>query len=669
MEAEDTSLIEENEILQSRVGDLEATVAVYKEQLRIAQEKDPKKRKYSSLSEAPSDLSSDKHGVYYGRSLYLGGPAAPDFLQRLMSLVPNEQSDMLFAFSGGSNNVDVPPEASIFTIPDFLPANYGKSEMLTMLRAMGRPLADERIQSFFDIVDVLFHYVPTPWIWQRYDRCFDLNEDPPAQEIALIFMVLALGDRASTNTESSILIGASMQLVRMSNCVRNPSLDAIHTFCYLAIYLQYEGRLSEYWPLLGLVIRLAQSMGLHRDPSYILNLPVEEAEIRRRLFWTISAQETALSVMFGRPNGIGFNDVAMPKDISDAELCGVDPDEDQSEPYVNEISYNRYTWQIGVITREIIEHGFQSEGDQISRIKDMETRIRTWHSNLPHVFKLDTSASIPSANSTNKDQYVQSLLLHIIVHHNILVLFRQPLSKSGSAFARKPCFEAAFAVIEGWKILQDNFPKMASVAWMQWFRAFHAGLICHEAVRWDNGLSEFHGRALASWKSCLQVFARIKTQNRSILGCWRALDRLDKVLQSQSHQRMRIKRRYSSKKPLRDSSQQLFIRRPSEGSDSAPPLPPIQEPAGLERTSPRSFLGSASSDPRATDPANEISIADDSPLSNNIPNFIDYMPTGQPGEMAPFDPNLGLWDMGLFDMNTQNWPSWLTNEQSPNFGM
>jgi hypothetical protein len=74
-----------------------------------------------------------------------------------------------------------------------------------------------------------------------------------------------------------------MQLLRISNFFASPSMDSIHTFCYIAVYLQHEGKLGEYWQLLGLVIRLAQSMALHRDPSLILNLSSEEGELRRRL--------------------------------------------------------------------------------------------------------------------------------------------------------------------------------------------------------------------------------------------------------------------------------------------------------------------------------------------------------------------------------------------------
>lgn len=91
---------------------------------------------------------------------------------------------------------------------------------------------------------------------QRYDKCWEKErERPHPQEAALVFAILALGDLVSDNANSWFLLSASMQLLRVSNFFASPSMDCIHTFCYIAVYLQHEGKLGEYWPLLGLVIR------------------------------------------------------------------------------------------------------------------------------------------------------------------------------------------------------------------------------------------------------------------------------------------------------------------------------------------------------------------------------------------------------------------------------
>lgn len=663
LEADHGDLASENRILRSRIADLEAAVAGFRAQLRDTRTNSSRKR--TRTESDASATRTDREGVYYGRSFYLGGPAAPDLLRRMMSLVPDEQTDMLYAFSGGSNIAHSPASTSVYMFPTLFPASHGVKEMLPILKEMGKMQSDALLDAFYEIVDPLYHYVPTPWLMQRYERCWDEDTLPLAQEAALVFAVLALGDMVSNTSSSWFLIAASMQLLRISNFFTTPSMDSIHTFCFIAVYLQHEGKLSEYWPMLGMVIRLAQSMALHRDPSTISNLPPEEAEIRRRLFHTVAAQETALSVMFGRPNGIGYTDCKLPDDISDDELLGHPSDDRLST--ANEISYNRYTWQLGDITRDMIEGAFNpTETDDMPRINSIESRIWLWYDTLPSPFKFDISAKQPEDfdTSASKKQYVQSLLLYIIVNHNILVLFRKPLLTCNSPASRKPCFEAAFAVAEGWKILQDNFPKMARVTWMHWFRAFHAALICMVAIQADGPRSEFRGRAINSWSSCLRIFAGLKDQNGSILSCWRALNRLDAVVKREMGNNRRAMR-YSSQKQLRDSSMELLF------SPTRCELNPVSPTA-------RDSFGLVSEAGRVVLPSNQDDNITPSAQASCLPNLMDGTAIPELGPLVDTTPSdhqsmdfsetfAALPQFNIFDMDIQNWPSWLTAENSPDF--
>src|SRR4051812_29475879 len=55
----------------------------------------------------------------------------------------------------------------------------------------------------------------------------------------------------------------------------------------------------EVWILLGMVIRIAQSVGLHRDPSNFSVSPFE-SEMRRRLWWHI----VSLDLRTGEDTGL-----------------------------------------------------------------------------------------------------------------------------------------------------------------------------------------------------------------------------------------------------------------------------------------------------------------------------------------------------------------------------
>jgi len=275
---------------------------------------------------------------------------------------------------------------------------------------------------------------------------------------------------------------------------------------------------------------------------------------------------------------------------------------------------------------------------------------------------------------------VQSLLLHVIFHHNILVLFRKSLLNDTSSEDGRPCFEAAFEVIAAWKVLHDDFPKMAKVAWMHVFRAFHASLICLMVFRADKWRAEYQTRAMHAWLCSRRIFERLKDENEGLLTCWRALKRLDAVLKVssglQNPQQNRKGRAFS------DSSQRLLIRpapdrRPKSNSPSADPWPAATID-NCPRPSPQNgnnlfWPTNRSIDANVFDPHICASIPDPqgiSPSTAQILNPSGVMPYVGDGLDFSADPELldtifGQQDSNLFNMDFQNWPTWLTDDNGP----
>ena len=171
------------------------------------------------------------------------------------------------------------------------------------------------------------------------------------------------------------------------------------------------------------------------------------------------------------------------------------------------------------------------EGAEDTRYTDLfraeagRKRILDWYETLPKSLKYTVSATDLQelAGHDGRARFVQSLVLYMIVNHNILILFRKPLLATSSREAAEPCFRAAIAVSESWKVLQDSFPKMAGMTFMHWFRAFHASLLCLIAVRATNTEPHIRGQAVNSWNSCKRIFLRLKQQNESMRCCSRKL--------------------------------------------------------------------------------------------------------------------------------------------------
>ena len=687
LHADDSSLLVQNEILKSRISDLEGTAAEYKEQLRDAKEVRGSRKRQRTWSEANSTAENDKDKLYHGQSSNLGRAAMPDFLRHMMSLASSDDRNVVSAFPGASTVLQHENLPGRYLFATDFPASYGVKEMLSILNTLGRETADQSFDVYLAQEDPIHHCMPISCLRKRYNRCWSAEKLPQAHEAALVFAILALGDVASHDLHSRLLVSASLHLLWISNFLARPTTDAICAMCYFAAYLNYEGRLGELWLVLGMNVRMAQSMGLHRDPSIVSDLPLAEAEIRRRLFWTIAATETAFSTVFGRPDGLGIFDCSLPKNISDREL--LDGQEASSSAF-NEVTFNRYLWELAHVSRNML-HNMPERSTPITtpKLKSLELRLLAWFHALPAPFRFDTNETTPEmlGPAESRNQYVQSLVIYIIVQHGILVLYRKLALSHKDVASKQPCFEAAFAVLQSWKILQNDFPRMVRVVWIHWFRAFHAALICFAIIRTDGPYSKYRARALSCWESTLEIFVRIKDHNESIMGCYRALDRLDSVLKKEME---------TNSRPKRPSHQEQLHDRPSMPAPSSTELDPftptvqvfsLESSNTLENTVPdrrgtpermrsagpdvasSEAPGNPTAIPAALDHGESSATRDSSneviyhdSLTPNAGLAIVHTTAGHSSEFwfATFSHN----HPDLFDIDTRNWPEWLVDPQN-----
>lgn len=80
------------------------------------------------------------------------------------------------------------------------------------------------------------------------------------------------------------------------------------------------------WIASGIAIRIAQSLGLHRDGT-LMKLPVLATEVRRRLFWELRTLDVACAEECGYlPTYIYGADTRLPMNIDDVDITSADVD-------------------------------------------------------------------------------------------------------------------------------------------------------------------------------------------------------------------------------------------------------------------------------------------------------------------------------------------------------
>lgn len=164
------------------------------------------------------------------------------------------------------------------------------------------------------------------------------NRKLDAHRIAALFAVLALGllfdDDSSTivhhlrQDKAICLFNAASSLLTLpeNHFLPSPSIAAVETLhnqvsckCFISsstiasstrdetvcFCVGLEQASKSGWTLLGLALRVAQAIGLQRDPIR-LGLVGEAAEHRRRVWWEVSTYEMLQSLNFGRPNSLPY---------------------------------------------------------------------------------------------------------------------------------------------------------------------------------------------------------------------------------------------------------------------------------------------------------------------------------------------------------------------------
>ncbi|KAI0436890.1 fungal-specific transcription factor domain-containing protein [Xylaria telfairii] len=101
------------------------------------------------------------------------------------------------------------------------------------------------------------------------------------------------------------------------------SIDGIQVHCLLILarqVLSVGGDLS--WVAMGMLLRTAMQLGLHRDPKHFPQISIFEAEMRRRIWATVLELNAQASLDSGTPPGISYDDFDTdpPANLNDEDM-------------------------------------------------------------------------------------------------------------------------------------------------------------------------------------------------------------------------------------------------------------------------------------------------------------------------------------------------------------
>jgi hypothetical protein len=196
---------------------------------------------------------------------------------------------------------------------------------------------------------------------------------------------------------------AGKHMLEITDC---RDLTALHTVCFMIMFLQCTAKLNTCYSYLGVALRACCRLGLHRNIKADFN-PIEREE-RKRTFWVIRRLDTYVSAMLGLPNMLSDDDIdqELPAEIDDEFVTAEGVHSMPTGRFSLNTASNAHTklcWILQKVVKHIYpiknfklpEQNHPGDGYSVShsRIRQIEQDLQTWKDALPMELRPTDEAS------------------------------------------------------------------------------------------------------------------------------------------------------------------------------------------------------------------------------------------------------------------------------------
>ncbi|KAL5323072.1 hypothetical protein ACEPPN_007600 [Leptodophora sp. 'Broadleaf-Isolate-01'] len=187
------------------------------------------------------------------------------------------------------------------------------------------------------------------------------------------------------------------------------------------------------WRTIGIAVRIALEMGLHRKESLLANVPdPEKRNWALRLFYCIYVLDRRWSFGTGLPFALHESDI-------DPEL----PNLEGKVPYLESmVSYGKLSSKIWELVA-----GFNSKAIEAENVNYLDFQVQRWRESLPPSLQLVTSTSASRASSTPgpdhndyppQSRQILQVLLYLRANHMRILIHRHHILSSQSIASNRP---------------------------------------------------------------------------------------------------------------------------------------------------------------------------------------------------------------------------------------
>jgi len=327
---------------------------------------------------------------------------------------------------------------------------------------------DELVRVYMRTFESTHRILHIPSFWKEYREYWRDREKGPLDFVAVLLLVMACGLLLHHGVDP-LTAGKHRQMaVRWVHAVESylchkhrPDMTLVRLHCLMILAKRInciDTHLA--WSEVGALVRIAMSMGLHRDPDKLRKISLFHAEMRRRLWATIleidlqAAMERGMPVMISE----GDYDCRPPLDINDWDI--VETTEAIADHIFHPGSLTETSFQVILlrsfpvrleIARLINNLQFDPPYEEILRL---DKEVQRCFRELPQLFRLSTKTPVDAGLLLPR----QLLDLHI---RRFLLLLHMPFAIRAMhdlqySYSRHVCVENSSIILLHLKEFTDT---------------------------------------------------------------------------------------------------------------------------------------------------------------------------------------------------------------------
>ena len=135
----------------------------------------------------------------------------------------------------------------------------------------------------------------------------------------------------------------------------SPDMVVLQAFVLFLVLVRRDDDTRFSWMLTGLAIRIAYSMGLHRDGAHFPDLTPYEIEMRRRLWWSICILDLRSAEDQGMDLTIldGLSDTELPLNINDSDITPESKSLPEARDTHTDVTFSLIRYEVCVLARRL----------------------------------------------------------------------------------------------------------------------------------------------------------------------------------------------------------------------------------------------------------------------------------------------------------------------------